>query len=1282
MRSHLQEELYQLGKLIQAHAGKVLFTGFLLLGTFTIGIKSAVMEDRIEKLWVEEGGRLDRELAYVDEQLGLGAGGINQMVIQTSTDKNLLTSDSLLNHLRILKAAARVVVETDDVTWKLSDLCYSPTIPITEIQFVDQILERLFPCAIITPLDCFWEGSKVLGPDFPVYIPLGGDEGSMSVSWPTLNPIQLFDKMKNIYQYFPFQTFRDFMKRAGINSGYQEKPCLNPSDPLCPETAPNKKSGRVPDIGAELTGGCYGFATRYMHWPEQLIVGGGIKNKTGYIRSAGGLQSMVQLMGAKDLFDHWSNTYKVDTMTWDHKQAEKILMEWQKKFEEEIGKNPYNGEKYDFHSFSTLGLQNIMSAFSEMSVANIVIGFSFMMLYAAVTLYRWGDKVRSQAGLGLAGVLLVAFTVAAGMGLSALIGITFNAASTQIVPFLALGLGVDAMFLLIHTFSQQTQLDIPYQDQVGEVLRKAGVSVVTIAVCNVAAFLSAALIPIPALRSFCFQAALLTGLNLVSMLLLFPAMISMDVRRVFAGKLDLLCCLRPGRNAPTSMKEVTNNDTNEMKARHSKVRTAGTSEAWPSAFSGKKGSTESLRTLSSTKDLIETEAGEETCYISCSTDCSQWSLTSFAANHYGKWISKTPIKVLTIVMALALLGASAWGIGKVEDGLDLTDIVPRNTSVWKFLEAQDKYFGFYNMYAITEGNFEYPQNQQILYEYHNYFVRVQNIIKDDDGGLPEFWLSLFRTWLLKLQDAFDADQAAGHIDLEGWGANATEDAILAYKLLVQTGHVDYPVDKTLLRNNRLVTDGIINPSAFYNYLSAWYSNDAMAYSYSQANIVPSPKEWFHDPKDKDAYYDLRIPKSKPIKYAQIPFFLHNLGDTKAMVDTILQVREICQEFVSRGLPNFPNGIPFTFWEQYLGLRFYLMLALAASLAAVFVVISVLLMSPWPAFIVLLILGSIIGQLFGALGILGIKLSAVPAVILIVAVGIGMEFSIHIIMSFVGSIGSRNQRVLLALQHMFAPVFHGAFSTFLGVVMLAFSQFDFIVRYFFLVLMVLILLGLFNGLVFLPVLLVMMGPPAQVVPTDKSNSLPPCTPEPAPPRYKSKPPKMENHGRSHSSHSGSSKAPKIPKRHNSNLSLSTINEETHSHQDSTHSTSSSSSYESESPRGGESSVHNSVNGTSVFLEPHITVETSTVPHYSSSGGSSRCSTPPSSTQVTKVTATAKFKLELHTPVEQRPSSRRSRRSSSSSRGEGSTHSSLTDPLKSSGDNSLASSLSSDGGFSEK
>lgn len=71
--------------------------------------------------------------------------------------------------------------------------------------------------------------------------------------------------------------------QAGITTGYQEKPCLNPQDPDCPMTAPNKDSTESPDVGAELTGGCYGFATRYNHWPEELIVGGIAKNDSGHI---------------------------------------------------------------------------------------------------------------------------------------------------------------------------------------------------------------------------------------------------------------------------------------------------------------------------------------------------------------------------------------------------------------------------------------------------------------------------------------------------------------------------------------------------------------------------------------------------------------------------------------------------------------------------------------------------------------------------------------------------------------------------------------------------------------------------------------------------------------------------------------------------------------------------------------------------------------------------------------------------------------------------------------
>lgn len=55
----------------------------------------------------------------------------------------------------------------------------------------------------------------------------------------------MVDEMKKLQFTFPFKTLEDYMKRAGITNGYQSKPCLNPADPECPETAPNKKSQQV-----------------------------------------------------------------------------------------------------------------------------------------------------------------------------------------------------------------------------------------------------------------------------------------------------------------------------------------------------------------------------------------------------------------------------------------------------------------------------------------------------------------------------------------------------------------------------------------------------------------------------------------------------------------------------------------------------------------------------------------------------------------------------------------------------------------------------------------------------------------------------------------------------------------------------------------------------------------------------------------------------------------------------------------------------------------------------
>lgn len=56
------------------------------------------------------------------------------------------------------------------------------------------------------------------------------------------------------------------------------------------------------------------------------------------------------------------------------------------------------------------------------------------------------------------------------------------------------------------------------------------------------------------------------------------------------------------------------------------------------------------------------------------------------------------------------------------------------------------------------------------------------------------------------------------------------------------------------------------------------------------------------------------------------------------------------------------------------------------------------------------------ELFGFMGLAGVKLSAVPAVILVASIGLGVEFTVHITFAFITSCGSKYVEI---------------FSTFLG-----------------------------------------------------------------------------------------------------------------------------------------------------------------------------------------------------------------------------------------------------------
>lgn len=243
-----------------------------------------------------------------------------------------------------------------------------------------------------------------------------------------------------------------------------------------------------------------------------------------------------------------------------------------------------------------------------------------------------------------------------------------------------------------------------------------------------------------------------------------------------------------------------------------------------------------------------------------------------------------------------------------------------------------------------------------------------------------------------LQKAFDKDLDINCINPEGWSSCASENGILGYKLIVQTGNTDNPIDKSLARTARLVDEnGIINEETFYNLLTAWVSNDILAYGASQANIRPEPRRWMHVAND----YDLQIVKSSPIVYAQMPFYASYLYETSVITKFISTVRDICKHFDERGLPSYPSGIPFVYWEQYQELRQYLCVAMSCAFLFLFLISWFFLCNIQAALLIVFMSGVLIIQILGFMGFADIKFSAIPVVLLIGTIGTGVTFTIHL-----------------------------------------------------------------------------------------------------------------------------------------------------------------------------------------------------------------------------------------------------------------------------------------------
>jgi predicted RND superfamily exporter protein len=408
-------------------------------------------------------------------------------------------------------------------------------------------------------------------------------------------------------------------------------------------------------------------------------------------------------------------------------------------------------------------------------------------------------------------------------------------------------------------------------------------------------------------------------------------------------------------------------------------------------------------------------------------------------------IMKTPVRLFLLVGFAVLLTFGFIGADKIETGFPLTDILPTTSYVHSFLKTREAFFGVFTAYVIF-GRGEADTSPM------PYWNLLPELVEMEQRLSANIWTHPFV-----------------NVHAQSW----VDDFV--YELNTNANYKQYLGDQEYhyiaTDGKRTLVDtvdvgGVATTFYFPHVDKGWSKvvfDDILKAFISGPGILNGDQFSFGADGQLVSIY--------------IPYLVSNLFEYNDFVRCIETTRENVESFP---YVAYPGGFVYNFYTQVLNVKEDVFAYTGGIAAAVAVMSLVFLYDPRISILFTVVIIMLVIEVYGICYYIDLKINAIMSANLVLAVGLGVEFTAHIARVFMISQGTRVERALAALYKMGLPILYGGLSTFVGILFIAFADFPYFKLYFFEMYVAIIFIGLGNGLLLLPVVLSFIGPPALVM----------------------------------------------------------------------------------------------------------------------------------------------------------------------------------------------------------